>query len=222
MIPWTALSIDVMYVPSAAGYQYILICSDNATSYVWAFPLASQDAKSIVTKIDQEIFQIHGAYTEIAYDGAQQLCGHEMASFLKIWDLRGVQIRVGQKNSNRCEGDISRVRKAMKKVSEDCARTWPRDIKRVLQNLNSAPIPAWKSTITPYKLMFHRTPRTIARPSDPDFQSLTDHIQEMAEGQTRAQDMCRELCLRTPRGQNPGLDLKKPEEISAGDFVLLR
>ena len=110
----------------------------------------------------------------------------------------------------------------MKKVGENCATTWPRDIKRVIQNLNCSPIPSWKSTITPYELMFHRTPRIIARPSNPDLQSLTDHVQEMSEAQARAQDMCRELCVRTPNGQNPGLDLKQPEQISAGDFVLLR
>jgi hypothetical protein len=104
-----------------------------------------QVAKSIVNKLDKVIFQIYGAYEEIAYDGAQQLCGVEIASFLKMWDLRGVQIHIGQKNSNRCEGDMSRLKKAMKKVSEDSARTWPRDIKRVLLNLNSSPIPGWKS-----------------------------------------------------------------------------
>jgi hypothetical protein len=59
-----------------------------------------QDANSIVDELDKEIFQIYGAYKEIAYDGAQQLCRVEMASFLKMWDLRGVQIHVGQKNSN--------------------------------------------------------------------------------------------------------------------------
>ena len=44
----------------------------------------------------------------------------------------------------------------------------------------------------------------------------------MADGQARAQDMCRGLCLKTPGGRNPGPDLNKPEKISIGDFVLLR
>jgi hypothetical protein len=85
------------------------------------FPLCTQDAKSIIDKVDKEIFQVYGAYEEIAYDGAQQLCGVEMAGFLKMWDSRGVQIHVVQKNSNRCEGNISRLKKAIKKVSEDSA-----------------------------------------------------------------------------------------------------
>jgi hypothetical protein len=128
-----------------------------------------------------------------------------MAGFLKMWDLRSVQIHVGQKNSNRCEGDISHLRKAMKKISEDSARTWPCDIKRVLVNLNSSPIPAWKSTITPFEIMFHRTPRILARPLLPEYQGMTEHLQKMAEGQTCAQDICRELCERTrhqPRFQS--------------------
>jgi hypothetical protein len=100
-----------------------------------------------VAKLDKEIFQLYGAYEEITYDGAQHLCGVEMASFLKMWDLRGVQIHVGQKNSNRCERNISRLRKAMKKVLEDSSRTWPCDIKRILLNLNSSSIPSWKSTL---------------------------------------------------------------------------
>jgi hypothetical protein len=138
-----------MHIPLSNGFQYILMCSANASSYVWAFPLCAQDMKSIINKIDKEIFQIYSAYEEIAYDGAQQLCGVEMAGFLKMWDLCGVQVHLGQMNSNRCKEDISRLRKAMKKVSEDSARTYPRNIKRILLNLNSFPIPAWKSTITP-------------------------------------------------------------------------
>ena len=76
--------------------------------------------------------------------------------------------------------------------------------------------------MTPFELIFHHTPRTIAGPSGPDFESLTDHIQEMAHGQAKAQDICRELCIRTPGGKNPGLNLYKPEKISIGDYVLLR
>jgi hypothetical protein len=95
------------------------MCSDNASSYVWAFLLCTQDAQNIVAKLYKEIFQLYGAYEEIAYNGAQQLCGVEMASFLKMWDQQGVQIHMGQKNSNRCEGDISCLRKAMKKISEE-------------------------------------------------------------------------------------------------------
>jgi hypothetical protein len=146
-----------MNVPLAGDFQYILMCSDNASSYIWVFPLCTQDAKNIVAKLDKEIFQRYGTYEEIAYDGAQQIYGVEMASFLKMSDLRDVQIHVGQKNSNRCEGDISHLQKAMKKVSEDSAKTWPRDLKRVLLNLNSSPIPSWNSTITPFEIMFHRT-----------------------------------------------------------------
>jgi Txe/YoeB family toxin of Txe-Axe toxin-antitoxin module len=197
------------------------MCSDNASSYVWAFLLCTQDAKSIINKIDKEIFQIYGAYEEIAYDGAQQLCGVEMAGFLKMWDLRGVQIHVGQKSSTRCKGDISRLRKAMKKVSEESARTWPHNIKRVLLNSNSSPIPAWKSTITPFEIMFHRTPSILARPSLPEYQGMTEHLQEMARGQTRMQDICRELCERTPRGTNPGSGLQTPETLKFGNLVLI-
>jgi hypothetical protein len=118
-----------------------------------------------------------------------------MASFLKMWDLRGVQIHVGQKNSDRCEGDISSLRKAMK-VSKNSSKTWPRNLKQILLNLNSSPIPSWKSTINPYELMFHRTPRILARPSMPDYEGMTEHPQKMARGQARAQDVCRELCER--------------------------
>ena len=32
----------------------------------------------------------------------------------------------------------------------------------------------------------------------------------------------KELCVRTPGGKNPGLDLYKPEKISEGDYVILR
>jgi hypothetical protein len=69
MIPWQYLSIDVMNMPLAGGLQYILMYSDNASSYIWAFPLCTQDAKNIVAKLDKEIFQLYGAYKEIAYDG---------------------------------------------------------------------------------------------------------------------------------------------------------
>jgi hypothetical protein len=130
-----------MHMPLAGGFKYILMCSDNSSFCVWAFSLCAH-AKNIVAKLDKDIFELYGAYEEIAYDGAKQLCGVEMASFLKMWDLRGVQIHVGQKNSNRCEGDISRLRKAMKKVSENSSKTWPLDLKRILLNLNSSPIPS--------------------------------------------------------------------------------
>jgi hypothetical protein len=222
MVPWQSLSIDVMHMPLAGGFQYILMCSDNASSYVLAFPLCIHDAKNVVVKLDKEIFQLYGAYEEIAYDRAQQLCGVEMASFVKMWDLRGVQIHVGQKNSNRCEGDISRLRKAMKKVSEDSSRMWPRDLKRILLNFSSSLIPSWKLMITPFKIMFHRTPRILARPSMPDYEGMTKHLQEMARGQAHAQDVCRELCERVPHSVNPGTDMKIPEELKVSDLVLVQ
>jgi hypothetical protein len=55
MVPWQSLSIDVMHMPLAGGFQYILMRSDNESYYVWAFPLCTQDAKHIVAKLDKEI-----------------------------------------------------------------------------------------------------------------------------------------------------------------------
>jgi hypothetical protein len=110
----------------------------------------------------------------------------------------------------------------MKKVSEDSAKTWLCDIKRVLLNLNSSPIPAWKSTITPFEIMFHRTPRIMARPSLPEYQGMMQHIQEMAERLSHAQVVCRELFERMPSGTNPGSGLQTPEALRKGDLVLIR
>jgi hypothetical protein len=85
-----------------------------------------------------------------------------------------------------------------------------------------SPIPAWKYTIMPFEIMFHRTPRILARPSLPKYQGMTKHLQEMARGQTRAQDICRELCERTPCGTNPGSGLQTPETLKVGNLVLIR
>jgi hypothetical protein len=110
----------------------------------------------------------------------------------------------------------------MKKVSEDSARTWLHDIKRVLLNLNSSLIPAWKSTITSFEIMFHRTPRILARPSLPKYQVMTVHLQEMARGQARAQAVCRELCELIPHCINPGFELKAPENLKIDNLVLIK
>jgi hypothetical protein len=70
--------------------------------------------------------------------------------------------------------------------------------------------------------MFHRTPRILARPSLPDYEGMTEHLQKMARGQAHAQDVCRELCERVPRSINPGAGMKIPEELKVGDLVMVR
>jgi hypothetical protein len=87
---------------------------------------------------------------------------------------------------------------------------WLRDLKRILLNLNSSPIPSWKLMITPFEIMFHKTSHILARPSMPDYKGMTEQLQEMARGQARAQDVCRELCECMPHSVIPGAGMKIP------------
>ena len=68
-----------------------------------------QDAKSIIQRLDDVIFSQHGTYKEINFDGASQLTGTAMKQMLKVMDIKGVQVLVSQKNSNRAERDIARI-----------------------------------------------------------------------------------------------------------------
>jgi hypothetical protein len=70
--------------------------------------------------------------------------------------------------------------------------------------------------------MIHRTPHILANPSMPDYEGMTEHLQEMTRGQARAQDVCRKLCERVPCGVNPGASMKTPEDLKVGDLVLVR
>ena len=67
--PWESLSIDVMTLPHANGFRYVLVASDNASSYTWAAPMPKQDAKSIIQRLDEVIFSQHGTYKEINLTG---------------------------------------------------------------------------------------------------------------------------------------------------------
>jgi hypothetical protein len=70
--------------------------------------------------------------------------------------------------------------------------------------------------------MYHRTLGILARPSLPEYQGMTDHLQERARGQDRAQDVCRELCECVPCCINPGFGLKAPENLKINNLVLIR
>ena len=107
--PWESLSIDVMTLPHTNGFRYVLVASDNASSYTWATPMPKQDAKSIIQRLDDVIFSQHGAYKEINFDGASQLTGTAMQQMLRVMDTKGVQVLVSRKNSNRAERDIARI-----------------------------------------------------------------------------------------------------------------
>ena len=112
-IPWESLSIDVMTLPFTKGFQYILVASDNASSFTWATPMPRQDAKSIIQRLDDTIFSQHGSYKEINFNGVSQLTGTAMQQMLRIIDTRGIQVLVSRKNSNRAERDIARIRNGL-------------------------------------------------------------------------------------------------------------
>ena len=67
-----------MALPHAGGFRYILVMSDNASSYTWVVLMPHQDAKNIVQCLDNIIFSQHGTYEEINFEGASQLMGTAM------------------------------------------------------------------------------------------------------------------------------------------------
>lgn len=112
--PWQMIVLDLVgpLPRSYKGYCYILVVADYFSKFVRLFPLRSATAKSIVCKIEEEIFLLFGVPQFLVCDNGKQLTSKLFINLCKSYNVRIIFNALYHPQTNPTER-INRVVKTM-------------------------------------------------------------------------------------------------------------
>ena len=86
--------------------------------------------------------------------------------------------------------------------------------------LNCTPIVSWKTDLTPYEIMFDRSPHIMERPDKEKYDNLVDFLQERVKAAVTAQDLIWKQCDHIYETQLPKRHFWDPTQLEPGQWVL--
>ena len=160
--PWEVLEVDLQKFPntSDAGNEYLLLVVDRASRFPFAYPLPSKEAHG-VARLLLDLCLTFGVPSFIRADGGGEFTAavvEHLCRWLKV------PIKFGPADHPRGQGSVERAGAWMQDVLSELCKAWPTRwdeyvaaacwIKRTM------PDPALPSAMTPFQLLFGRSPRT--------------------------------------------------------------
>ena len=122
---FTKVYLDIMFMPPARGYRYIVAARDDLSGAAEGRALQKSKAKNVAQFIWEEIFCRYGAIGQIVTDNGPEV----QAAFTKLMDRYGVpHVRISAYNS-KANGVVERghftIREAIIKACEGRIQEWP-------------------------------------------------------------------------------------------------
>lgn len=126
---WQKIYLDVMFMPPAQGFQYIVAARDDLSRCSEGRALRKNTADAIAKFVWEEIFCWYGAVGEVVTDNGSEFTGKV---FTQLMDQYGIpQIRISTYNS-KANGVVERghfiIREAIVKACEGNLTHWPEKV----------------------------------------------------------------------------------------------
>ena len=232
--PWEVLEVDLQRIPntSEAGNEYLLLVVDKASRFLFAYPLPSKEALG-VARLLLDLCLTFGVPSFIRADGGGEFTAPVMEHLCR-W-LK-VKIDYGPADHPRGQGSVERVGAWILDVLSELCKAWPTRwdeyvalacwIKRTL------PDPSLPSAMTPFQLLFGRSPRTSLDMLVPqmDDTEATEGLENFIEGRRHNLREVREALERMREAREKARQyhnaaIQRPSmgtRVAKGDLVLAR
>ena len=160
--PWEVLEMDLlkMGATSLAGNSHLLLVVDKGSKFPFAFPIPSKEAEGVARHLLQ-LCLMFGVPHAVRTDGGGEF-NSTVVKHLCRW--LHADIDFGPADHSRAQGAVERLGGWMQEVLAELCTAWPDRwdeyvspacwIKRTL------PDPTLPSSMTPFELLFGRSPRT--------------------------------------------------------------
>jgi transposase InsO family protein len=129
---FSKVHLDVMYMPKARGYQYIIVARDDLSKYVEGRALKAATGQAIADFVLQDIILRHGYIRQVVTDNGPEFQG-ACALLLRKYDIP--QIRISPYNS-QANGVVEQghfaIREALVKACKGRIQDWPLKLRAVL------------------------------------------------------------------------------------------
>ena len=158
--PWELISLDFAGpLPSAGGFQYILLAIDHFTSYLVTVPLMSMEAAVVIRAISDEIVCKFGTPRRILTDRGSNFTSELTQQFSSILGIRHVYTSAHHPQTNgKIERHVGLVKTTMTTQLQDkeARSRWPEHLQPATFAINCTPN---ETTIfSPFFLNFGRHP----------------------------------------------------------------
>ncbi|KAL5009348.1 hypothetical protein ScPMuIL_014929, partial [Solemya velum] len=160
------------------GYQYVLLVVDSFTRWVEAFPMKTQDSKSVARVLFEQVFSRFGAPKKLVSDLGKQFTSNLIQALCEIFDVQRCVTSAYHPQSNSfCERNNRTLIQALRTYTDKDQDNWPSKIHGVLMALRNSNC-SQSTEFSPYFMVFGkemRLPFDVAiAPKD----NLTRHAQD--------------------------------------------
>ena len=165
-------SMDVKQMPpSKFGFTNLLVCTDEYSHWVEAFPIANQEAQTIADALYFKIFSRFGTPKAIICDEAPAFTSNLMKTFLHCLNVNFYYVSPMNHGSLRTERYIRTLNDIMAKQLEGTADMWPIYVQPTCFTMNCQISVA--TGFSPYEIVYHvPPPKTWNWEINPDTRKL--------------------------------------------------
>ena len=121
-------AIDITYMPSRRGKQYLIVARDDMSGWVEARAVLNKEAKTVALFIWEDVICRHGVFWRMVLDGGGEFKG-EVIDLLNRWGVDRVQVSAYHAPGN---GMIERGHQPLKNALSKLGDDWVTNLAAVL------------------------------------------------------------------------------------------
>ena len=155
--PFDRLHVDILgpLHQAADKSQYLLICVDAFTKWPLAFPLQTQDSKSIVDTLYKEVFTVYGFPRTIVSDRGAPFLSKLVASVCEFCKISRIHTSSYHPQTNSsAEVYCGNIARSLRAYSDKNQTNWPEMVPGILMAYRHTP--GAGTQYSPYYLLFGR------------------------------------------------------------------
>lgn len=217
--PFEKLQLDYIQLPKSNGYQYVLVCRDQLTHWVEAYPCRHATALETARHLLKELVPRFGVPSVLDMDRGTHFVSQVITHILQAL---GIKQDLHTPGHPRSSGGVERQNRELKtllgKLCQETRLPWPQALPIALFHLRTRP--RRDIGISPFELLFGRPPDTL-KGLDPQSLCLEKGEVVLSSYLTALHQRLRELWKQSALTQTLPLE-ENLHRFEPGDWIWIK
>lgn len=128
---FTKVHIDIMLMPPAKGYQYIVLAQDDLSKYVEGRALQTASARAVAMFVLEDLILCYGCIGKIVIDNGPEFKG-TLSDLLKQYSIPQVYISPYNSQANGVVEQWHYAKRSLGESLQGCIHLWPNKLQMAL------------------------------------------------------------------------------------------